>query len=186
MSEFPARAPIHRPLRSEQRDTGDGTHLAGFSDGSDVRVQVGRMRVELHEEHTDVVQQWLASVRVLHGGQLPQVTQLKTPGLSGGKHTVHVCSISSAQVHDTELGHKLTLHPLRKLPMANTVARIYLKVWLADSCSMASLRWKRGSAISCSQDGHVLESRLTADHHQSISAIGLLPNTVLTLPKPQK
>lgn len=42
----------------------------------------------------------------------------------------------------------LTLHPLRKLPIANTVARIHLKVWLAASCSMANFRWKRGSAIS--------------------------------------
>lgn len=35
---------------------------------------------------------------------------------------------------------QLTLHPLRKLPMANTVARTHLKVWLAESCSMANFR----------------------------------------------
>lgn len=39
------------------------------------------MRVELHQEHTDVVQQWLASVCIPHLGQLPQVTQLETAGL---------------------------------------------------------------------------------------------------------
>lgn len=43
----------------------------------------------------------------------------------------------------------LTLEPLRKFPMASSVARILLKVWLEASCSMPSFRSNRGSAISC-------------------------------------
>lgn len=69
---------------------GTTTHLAGFSNSSDVRVEVGRLRVELHQEHTDVVQQGLASVRIPHLGQLPQVTQLKTSGLSILKYIVRL------------------------------------------------------------------------------------------------
>lgn len=59
------------------------------------------MWVELHQEHTDMVQQWLASVRVLDGGQLPQVAQLKTTSLSRGKCTFRMYSISIVQVLDT-------------------------------------------------------------------------------------
>lgn len=43
----------------------------------------------------------------------------------------------------------LTLQPFRKLPTASTVASMQRNVWLVASCSMASFRWKSGSAISC-------------------------------------
>lgn len=58
------------------------THLAGLCDGSDVGVEVGGLRVELQQQRADVEQQRLAGVRVPHLGQLPQVTQLKAPGLA--------------------------------------------------------------------------------------------------------
>ncbi len=135
--------------------SGATTHLASFSNSSDVRVEVRRLRVELHQEHTDVVQQGLASVRVPHLGQLPQVTQLKTTGLGISKmcceNYYYLLTLKSAlKMDNKDWDHSaLTLHPLRKLPIANTVARMHLNVWLAASCSMANFRWKRGSAISC-------------------------------------
>lgn len=67
--------------RQTDTHTDTTTHLASLSNSSDVRVEVGRLRVQLHQEHADVVQQGLASVCIPHLGQLPQVTQLKTTGL---------------------------------------------------------------------------------------------------------
>lgn len=64
------------------------THLASFSNSSDVRVEVRRLRVELHQKHTHVVQQGLTSVCIPHLGQLSQVTQLKTTGLGILKYVV--------------------------------------------------------------------------------------------------
>lgn len=90
------------------------------------------MWVELQQQDADVVQQGLAGVCVPHLGELPQVTQLKTTGLeirNPQEQKSEVCinlkkgSRKSWSDHDT-----LTLHPLRKLPMASTVARIHLKV----------------------------------------------------------
>lgn len=81
-----------------------GSDLAGFSDCSDVRVQVGGMWVELHEEHADMVQQWLASVCVLDGGQLPQVTELKATGLCREHHTFQM-DMRSAGPRPAKVGH---------------------------------------------------------------------------------
>lgn len=64
------------------------THLAGFGDSSDVRVEVRGLRVELHQQHADVVQQRLASVCIPHLGQLPQVTQLKATSLGTFEHVI--------------------------------------------------------------------------------------------------
>lgn len=60
----------------------------------------------------------------------------------------------------------LTLQPFKKLPMASTVASMQRNVWLAASCSMASFRWKRGSAISCLQTHmHSMEQKLHKNKH---------------------
>lgn len=98
------------------------------------------------------MQQGLAGVCVPHLGQFAQVTQLKTTslGILKGERTKSSLRLKTVlRIMDGVSDRTaLTLHPFRKLPIASTVARIHLKVWLADSCSIASFRWKRGSAIS--------------------------------------
>lgn len=99
------------------------------------------------------MQQGLAGVCVPHLGQFAQVTQLKTTslGILKDERTTNTLRLKTVlRMHGIKVTDHtaLTLHPFRKLPIASTVARIHLKVWLADSCSMASFRWKRGSAIS--------------------------------------
>lgn len=127
------------------------THLGSFGYRGDVWVEVRGLWVTLHQEHTDVVEQGLAGVCIPHLGQLLQVAQLKTPGLEAHEASLTLDNMTFKV--DASWG-MLTLHPLRKFPMANTVARMYRKVWLAESCSMANLRWKRGSAISWKGGGY--------------------------------